>query len=88
MESTDDPNWDVEAVVQIMDIEDENINTNIETKVLHMQGLQKYHTQLETWCIAYNVEYCLGSLWWKDEALAIVGNNDLKNGVVTLFMTP
>jgi len=37
-ESTDNPKWDVEAAVRITDIE-ENINDDIETEVLHAQGL-------------------------------------------------
>ena len=38
-ESTDDPKWDVEATVRITDINDDNLNDDIETEVLYMQGL-------------------------------------------------
>jgi len=34
-ESTDDPLWDIEAMVQITDIDDEHLNDVIETEVLH-----------------------------------------------------
>jgi len=78
-ESTDDPLGDVEAVVRIMDIDD------IETEVLHMQGLFKNCAQLDTWHKSQNIEYCPGGLWWKDQALVVVGNNDLKRGVTSKF---
>jgi len=32
-----DPKWDVDATVRISDIEDEILNHDIETEVLHMQ---------------------------------------------------
>jgi len=62
VESTDNPEWDVEAVVRITDIDNDNINDDIETEVLHVQGLQKNRAQLDTWCSTYNVEYCPGGL--------------------------
>ena len=34
-ESTDNPKWDIEAAVQITDIDDENTNDDVETDVLH-----------------------------------------------------
>jgi hypothetical protein len=34
-ESTDNPHMNVEAPVWIRNIDDENVNTNIKTKVLH-----------------------------------------------------
>ena len=71
--------------MQITDIEDEQLNDDIETKVLHMQGLSKNHTQLDIWHSLYNVEYRPSGLWWKDHALVIVGNNDLKRGVISKF---
>src|SRR6266850_11035 len=85
VESTDNPKWDVEATVQITDIDDNNLNDDIEMEVLHMQGLQRNRTQLDTWHSTYNVEYCPGSLWWKDHALVVVGNNDLERGVTSEF---
>jgi len=57
VESTDDPKWDVEAMVQITDIDDDNINNDIKTEVLHAQGLQKNRAQLDTWRSTYNMEY-------------------------------
>ena len=62
VESTDDPKWDIEAAVRITDIDDENTNDDIETEVLHAQGLPKNRTQLDTWRSTYNVEYRPGSL--------------------------
>jgi hypothetical protein len=38
---------DIEAVVWICDIEEENLNTDIETEVLHAQGLKKNQGQLD-----------------------------------------
>jgi hypothetical protein len=35
VESTEDPEMDIEATVWICDIEDDNLNTNIETEVLY-----------------------------------------------------
>jgi len=63
MESTDNPKWDVEAVVQITDIDDENLDDDIKTEVLHMQGLSMNHAQLEIWHSTYNIEYHPGGLW-------------------------
>jgi len=68
-----------------MDINDENTNDDIETEVLHAQGLQKNRAQLETWRSTYNVEYHPGRLWWKDTALVVVGNDSLKRGVTSKF---
>jgi len=57
VESTDDPEWDIEAVVRITDIDDEYTNDDIETEVLHAQGLQKNRNQLDTWRSTFNMEY-------------------------------
>jgi len=85
VESTDDPEWDIEAVVRITDIDNEHTNDDIETEVLHAQGLQKNHAQLDTWRNTYNVEYHPGGLWWKDQALVVVGNDNHKRGVTSKF---
>ena len=61
------------------------INDDIETEVLHMQGLSKNHAQLDMWHSSHNVEYCPSGLWWKDHTLVVVGNNDLKRGVTSKF---
>jgi len=68
-----------------MDIDDEHLNDDIETEVLHMQGLSKNRAQLDTWRKSQNIEYCPGGLWWKDQALVVVGNDDLKRGVTSKF---
>jgi hypothetical protein len=84
-ESTNVPSMDVEAPVWIRNIDDENINTDIETEVLHMQSLQKNQIQLDSWCKAHGIEHRPGDLWWKGTSLVIVGNNNLKRGVISLF---
>jgi hypothetical protein len=84
-ESTGDPDWDIEATSRISSIADESIDTDIKTEVIHLQTLDKYHPQLETWHALYNIEYHPGGLWWKDHALVIMGNDDLKRGVLHLF---
>jgi len=85
VESTDDPLGDIEAVVRITDINDDHLNNDIETEVLHMQGLSKNHAQLDTWRKSQNIKYRPGGLWWKDQALVIVGNDNLKRGVTSKF---
>jgi len=60
------------------------LNNDIKTEVLYMQGLFKNCAHLNIWRSTYNVEY-YPSLWWKDNALIIVGNNDLKWGVTSKF---
>jgi Integrase zinc binding domain/Chromo (CHRromatin Organisation MOdifier) domain len=84
-ESTDDPDMDIEAAVWICNIEDENLNTDIETEVLHAQGLQKNQDKLDQWRRAHHIEHQPGDLWWKGDALIVVGNDDLKRGVISLF---
>jgi len=71
--------------VQITDIDNEHLNNDIETEVLYAQGLSTNCAQLETWHSSFNVEYHPDGLWWKDQALVIVGNNDLKRGVTSKF---
>jgi len=39
VKSTDDPKWDIEAMVRITDINDNKVNDDIEMEVLHAQGL-------------------------------------------------
>jgi hypothetical protein len=85
LESTDDPEMDIEAAVRIIDMEDENLNHNIEIEVLHSQGLKAHQTKLEIWRKAHGIEHRPGNLWWKGNALIIVENDDLRRGVVSLF---
>jgi len=84
VESTDDPNWNIEATVQVSDIDDNILNHDTKTEVLHMQTQPKHHAQLDTWHVAYNVEQW-NNLWWKDDALVVVANDDLRRGVIALF---
>jgi hypothetical protein len=76
---------DIEATVWICDIEDKNINIDIETEVLHAQGLKKNQDQLDQWHRTHNIEHRPGDLWWKGNALIVVGNDNLKRGVISLF---
>jgi Integrase zinc binding domain len=71
--------------VQINDIEDDNLNTDIETDIIHLQSITKNRPILESWRAQFNIEHQPGDLWWKGDALVIVGNDDLKWGVLTLF---
>jgi len=84
-ESTDDPDMDIEATVWICDIEDENLNTDIKTEVLHAQGLKTNQDKLDQWRRAHHIEHRPGDLRWKGNALVVVGNDDLKRGVISLF---
>jgi hypothetical protein len=63
LESTDDPEMDIEAAVRIVDMEDKNLNHDIEVKVLHSQGLKKYQNQLKIWQKAHRIEYRPRDLW-------------------------
>jgi hypothetical protein len=57
LESTDDPEMDIEAAIRILDIDDEHINHDIEVEVLHSQGLSKHQTTLEMWRKAHGIEH-------------------------------
>src|SRR6266571_5144176 len=49
---------------------------------------QKTHTEnLKPWIDHHNLKQH-DQLWWKDEALVVVGNNDLKRGVIQSFHDP
>jgi Integrase zinc binding domain len=76
---------DVEALVWIRNLEDDNLNTDIETEVLHAQSLKKNQIQLDAWHRVHGIEHQPGDLWWKGTSLIVVGNNDLKRGVISLF---
>jgi Integrase zinc binding domain len=82
-ENTEIPNVDTEAPLWIRNIDDDNINTNIKTEVLHAQSLKKNQIQLNTWHRAHGIKHRPGDLWWKGTSLVIVGNDDL--GVISLF---
>jgi Integrase zinc binding domain len=40
---------------------------------------------LQQWKKAHGISYCPGGLWWKNNALVVVGNNNLKRGVLHCF---
>jgi Integrase zinc binding domain len=76
---------DTDAPIWINSIKDDNLNTDIETEVLHAQSLQKNQIQLNSWRRAHGIEHRPGDLWWKGTSLVVVGNDDLKRGVISLF---
>jgi hypothetical protein len=94
LESTD--STAVEASIQIVDVGDEDLmdttTTNdslqqlaasdINTTVIQQQGLEP--DILACWCRAHEIEEHPGGIWQKDQALVIVGNDDLKWGVTHL----
>jgi len=47
----------------VADIDDKNVNTDIETDILHMQGLKKNQDTLNMWCRAHNIKHQPGDLW-------------------------
>jgi hypothetical protein len=77
--------WDNNSFVQINSVEDDKLNTDIETEVIHLQTVQKNRPLLDSWWAQFNIEHRPGDLWWKGEALVVVGNDDLKRGVLALF---
>ena len=84
-ESTDDPKWDVEAMVQIWSTNNENLETDIETDIIHLQQTLKHQSVLNTWHMAHNIEQCDDGLWWKDHAPIVVESNNLRRGVLMNF---
>jgi RNase H-like domain found in reverse transcriptase/Integrase zinc binding domain len=85
---TDEENddlWDDSNLVQINSVQDDNLNTDIKTEVIHLQTVQKNRPLLESWRAQFNIEHRPGDLWWKGGALVVVGNDNLKWGVLTLF---
>jgi Integrase zinc binding domain len=81
----DNPTSDDKPPIWIRNIEDEKLNTDIKTEVLHTQSLQKNQIQLDSWHKAHGIEHWPGNLWWKGTSLVVVGNNNLKRGVISLF---
>jgi hypothetical protein len=49
--------------IQINSIQDDNLNTDIETNVIHLQGIAKNRPILESWHAQFNIEHRLGNLW-------------------------
>jgi hypothetical protein len=71
--------------IQINSIQDDNLNTDIETDIIHLQGVAKNRPILDSWHAQFNIKHRPGDLWWKGDALVVVGNDNLKRGVLTLF---
>jgi hypothetical protein len=55
----------------------------LEELVLTVQ--KNNETTLTQWKNAHGIEACPSSLWWKNKALVVVGNDDLKRGVLCRF---
>jgi hypothetical protein len=84
-DDTATPDLNRDPPVWIRSIEDDNLNTDIETEVLHAQSLKKNQIQLDSWRRAHGIEHRPGDLWWKGTSLVVVGNDDLMRGVISLF---
>jgi RNase H-like domain found in reverse transcriptase len=63
LESTDNPNMAKDPLIWIQNLDDENINMDIETEVLHAQSLQKNQIQLNSWRKAHGIEHRPNNLW-------------------------
>jgi hypothetical protein len=59
----DDNLWDNSEFVQINSVQDDNLNTDIETEVIHLQTIQKNRPLLESWRAQFNIEHHPGDLW-------------------------
>jgi hypothetical protein len=57
--------------------------SNIDTTVIQQQGWEP--DTLACWCRAHEITKHPRGIWWKGQALVIVGNDDLKWGVTHLF---
>ena len=71
--------------MQIRSTNDENLDTDIETDVIHLQCTPKHQSILNTWHVACNIEQHDSGLWWKDNALIVVENDNLRRGVLMNF---
>ena len=84
-ESTDIPLKDVEAAVFIREVHDENLNHDLETEVIHLQKWPKNLPILQNLEKTHAIQKSDAGLWFKGDALVIVGNDNLKKGVTELF---
>jgi Integrase zinc binding domain len=65
---------------------DEKDNTKMDPLETDILVAQFNNTEtLHQWKNAHGISYCPGGLWWKNKALVIVGNDDLKRGVLQWF---
>jgi hypothetical protein len=67
----------------VYELEDEIKSLPVEGKVIAAQTHNR--RSLELWAEAHGIEQRAGGLWWKDQALVVVGNNNLWRGVIALF---
>jgi hypothetical protein len=49
--------------IQINSIQDDNLNTDIETDIIHLQSIAKNRLTLESWRAQFNIEHRPGDLW-------------------------
>ena len=69
--------------IQVFMEEDSVLTSDIETSVIATQ--QEEEDTLHRWKNAHHLTTDGNGLWWHDGALVVVGNNDLRRGVLRLF---
>jgi hypothetical protein len=67
----------------VYEIGDDIHSSSIDSEVMAEQ--YKNTHMLQQWKTAHGIEHCPGDLWWKNHALVVVGNNNLRRGVTALF---
>jgi Integrase zinc binding domain/RNase H-like domain found in reverse transcriptase len=61
-------------------------NTSMDPLEADVLEAQLHDTaMLQRWKTAHGISYRPGGLWWKNDALVVVGNDDLKRGVLHRF---
>jgi hypothetical protein len=50
-----------------------------------MMAQTRHLSTLNQWKAAHGIQHRPGDLWWKEDALVVVGNNNLQRGVTCLF---
>jgi RNase H-like domain found in reverse transcriptase/Reverse transcriptase (RNA-dependent DNA polymerase) len=61
-------------------------NTSMDPLEADVLTAQLHNTKtLQQWKSRHGISHCPGSLWWKNNALVVVGNDNLKRGVLHHF---
>src|SRR5487761_1399544 len=71
--------------LRITEISDDILASNLETSIISAQHEQPQEIQI--WHRAHRLEK-RNSLWYKGMALVVVGNDNLRRGVISLFHDP